>query len=259
MVFRTSLTVATFAVLALYAISPLNLVSSVALAQKVDAQKFRHATSRSEDASRIISTLAAAPQMTIPREIMEKAEAIAVFPKVTRQTALFMHASKGYGVISARQSNGWTLPAFYQFGGGGYGNPFSDSDAHAVIVLFMSKEALAWFEKGAVAFREESKAIEGPVGTISAEQRKELEQAHVLAYAYLNGRLNGKAFNSSFWKAFGLNPDNNINKPVYGIKGREVLAGKQIDTAKVLSGLSSFSDALTKHYSRQPVSKSIQK
>ena len=234
-------------------------LSSVAVAQKGDAQKFRHATTRSEDAGRIISMLAVAADMTIPKEIIEKAEAIAVFPKVTRQTALFMQASKGYGVISARQSNGWTLPAFYQFGGGGYGNPFSDSDAHALIVLFMSKDALAWFEKGAVAFKDERKAIEGPVGTVGPDQRKELEQAQVLAYAYANGRLNGKAFNSGFWKAFGLNPDNNINKPVYGIKGREVLSGKQIEAVKVLAGISSFTDALTKYYSRQPVSESIPK
>ena len=234
-------------------------LSRVAFAQKVDAQKFRHATTRSEDAGRIISMLAVAADMTIPKEIVEKAEAIAVFPKVVRQTALFMQASKGYGVISARQGNGWTMPAFYQFGGGGYGNPFADSDAHAVIVLFMSKEALAWFEKGAVAFKDERKAIEGPVGTVSADQRKELDQAQVLAYAYFNGRLNGKAFTSGFWKAFGLNPDNNINKPVYGIKGREVLTGNQIDPIKVLPGISSFTDALTKYYSRQPVSESIPK
>ena len=239
--------------------SELHGLSVVASAQKADPKKFRHAVTRSEDAGRIITMLAVAPDLTIPKEIVEKAQAIAVFPKVVRETAFIMQASKGYGVISARQSDGWTLPAFYQFGGGGYGNPFADSDAHAVILLFMSKDALGLFEKGAVDLKNEHKAVEGPVGTLTATQQKELEQAHVLAYAYFNGRLNGAAFGKSFWKAFGLNPDNNINKPVYGIKGREVLAGTQIDPATVIPGISSFTDALRKYYSHQPVSESIPK
>lgn len=251
--------VTTVALLVVTAISLNDMSRGFASSQKADPQKFRHATTRSEDAGRIMTMLAVTPDMTIPKEIIEKAEAIGVFPKVVRETALFMHASKGYGVVSARHGNGWTMPAFYQFGGGGYGNPFADSDAHAVILLFMSKESLTWFEKGAVELKNQRKAVEGPVGTIGVEQRKELEEAQVLAYAYFNGRLNGKAFGSSFWKAFGLNPDNNINKPVYGIKGREVLAGNQIDPATVIPGISSFTDALTKYYSRQPVSESIPK
>jgi hypothetical protein len=47
-----------------------------------------------------------------------------------------------------------------------------------------------------------------------------------------------------------LNPDNNINNPVYGMKGREVLAGKQIDPSTVVPGITSFQDALTKYFAR---------
>ena len=82
--------------------------------------------------------------------------------------------------------------------------------------------------------KNEKKAVEGPVGTITDEQRKELENAPILAYSYFNGKLNGTAFGKSFWKSFNLNPDNNINKPVYGMKGRKVLSGKQIDSTHVI-------------------------
>lgn len=224
--------------------------SGSASAQKADPGKFRHAVLRSEDAGRIITMIAVLPDMTIPKELMDRAEAVAVFPKVVRETALFLYELKGYGVISARQGSGWTLPAFYRFGGGGYGSPFAGTDAHAVILLFMKKDGVSWLEKGGLEFKNEKKAIEGPVGQISDGQRKELEDAQVIAYAYYNGRLDGKAFGSSFWKAFGLNPDNNINKPVYGVKGREVLAGKPIDPATVLPGIASFQDALIKYYAR---------
>jgi hypothetical protein len=114
----------------------------------------------------------------------------------------------------------------------------------------MTKDALDWFEKGRVHLKNEKKAIEGPVGTISDAQRKELEEAQILAYAFFNGRLSGTAFGKSFWKSFALNPDNNINNPVYGMKGREVLAGKPVDPATVVPGIASFQEALVKYFAR---------
>ena len=212
--------------------------------------KFQHAVMRSEDASKIMSILAQLPDVGMPKELIERAEAIAVFPKVVRHTDVITHVSKGYGVISARQDKGWTMPAFYRFRGEGFGGPFSDPFAHCVILLFMNKDALNWFEKGGVPLKNEKKAVEGPVGTITDAQRKEFEKAPILAYSYFSGKLNGTAFGKSFWKSFNLNPDNNINTPMYGMKGREVLSGKQIDPARIEPGISAYSDALTKYFSR---------
>lgn len=220
-------------------------VGSNAFAQK---PKFAHAVERSGDAGRIVSLLALVPDSGFPRELVDRAEAVGVFPKVRKETALFSTMTLGYGVISVRQDKGWSWPAFYAFGGGGYGNPFSKNEASAVILLFMTKDALSWFEKGGVPLKNEKKAIAGPVGTISEEQRKEMAGAQILAYSYYNGKLDGTAFGKSFWRSFGLNPDNNINKPMYGMKGREVLAGKEIDRSKVPAGISAFQETLAKHY-----------
>lgn len=223
--------------------------SSGGASQQPDPKKFQHAVDRSADAARIISSLALVPDIGMPKELVDKALAVAVFPKVLREAALFTHTSQGYGVISVRQGKSWSVPAFYRFSGGGYGKPFANSDTHAVILLFMSKESLEWFERGGVPLSNEKKAIEGPVGTISDSQQKELQGASILAYAYYNGKLSGTAFGKSFWKKFLLNPDNNINNPIYGVKGREVLAGKAIDPASILAGIPAFQEALVKHYS----------
>jgi hypothetical protein len=210
-----------------------SLVSSAA--QKPDPKKFPHAVTRSADAGRILTLLAVAPDNGIPKELLDRSEAIAVFPKVVKQMAMFTQTTKGYGVISSRTEKGWTMPAFYRFGGGGYTNPFSDSESYALILLFLTKDSVKWFEKGGVAL---------------TEQRQSLIGETMLAYAYYNGRLSGKGFSSSFWKVFALNPDNNINTPVYGMKGRDVLAGANLDTAKVLEGISAYQEALVKYYSR---------
>ena len=214
------------------------------------AAKFRHAVTRSEDASRIMSILAQLPEIGVPKELMERAEAIAVFPKVVRHTDVITEVSKGYDVISARKDEGWTIPAFYRFRGEGFSGPFADPGAHCVILLFMKKDALSWFEKGGVPLKNEKRAVEGPVGSISADRRNEVESVPILAYSYYNGILNGTTFGKSFWKSFSLNPDNNINQPVYAMKGREVLTGKQIDPAAVVTGISAYRDALTKYFAR---------
>ncbi len=231
------------------------IATSVVKAQK--SNKFEDAQQRSEDAARIINLLGVLPESDLPKELTERAQAIGVFPKVTKQTAMFSSVTQGYGVISARLENGWTVPAFYQFSGGGYGNPFAQTETNAIVLLFMTKDAVSWFEKGGVKLKNEKKAIEGPVGVISDEQRKEMEGAQIIAYAYYNGRLTGKAFGKSFWKSFLLNPDNKINTPLYGMKGREVLAGKKIgDTLDIPATIPLFKDALQKYYSATKTSAS---
>lgn len=210
--------------------------------------KFQHAIDRSGDAGRIIELLAVVPESTLPKELIEKAEAVAVFPKVLKQTALFSQVTQGYGVISARLEDGWSVPSFYAFGGGGYGNPFAKNETFGIILLFMTKDAVAEFEKGGVKLKGEKKALAGPVGTITDEQRKEMEGAQILAYAYFNGKLKGTDFGTSFWKSFRLNPDNNINKPLYKMKGREVLAGKKVDTSSLPVGITAYQEALQKYY-----------
>ena len=210
--------------------------------------EFTHAIERSKDAGRMIELLAVVPDTDLPLELVEKAKAVGVFPKVRREAALFMSVTNGYGVISARGAGGWTVPAFYYFGGGGYGSPFTESDTYGLLLLFMTDEAVSAFEKGGVNLRNERKALAGPVGAITEEQRREMEGAHILAYAYYNGRLKGTTFGKSAWKKFMLDPDNKINKPLYGMKGREVLAGKVINTGGLPEGLPAYQRALEKYY-----------
>lgn len=224
------------------------LISSSVVGHAQKPNKFEDAQERSQDAGRLITLLGVLPESDLPKELVDRAHAIGVFPKVTKESALFSSMTQGYGVISARTESGWTLPAFYQFSGGGYGNPFAKTETNGVVLLFMTKEAVSWFEKGGVPLKNEKKALEGPVGVISEQQRKDIEGAQILAYGYYNGRLSGKAFGKSFWKSFLLNPDNKINLPLYGMKGREVLAGGKIaSTASIPPGIPVFRDALEKY------------
>ena len=117
----------------------------------------------------------------------------------------------------------------------------------AVILLFMNKETVNWFSKGRVHLKDEKKSIAGPVGPITEERKKELAGVNVFGYVYSESHLIGTNFGTTF-KQFVVNPDNNINKPMYGVQGREVLAGKQIDAAVFPEGIPAFQAALRKYY-----------
>ncbi len=83
------------------------LLFTPAAAQK----KFSHAVARSQDAGRIIASLALLPDTGFPQELIKKTKAVAVFPKIKKETAFFMQSSQGYGVISSRVESGWSMPA----------------------------------------------------------------------------------------------------------------------------------------------------
>src|SRR5829696_8807845 len=109
----------------------LSLLLPAPRAQASAPNRFPDATERSVDAGRIVELLALAPDGGLPKELVERAEAVGVFPKVEKVTAMFSQISHGYGVISAREAGGgWTAPAFYQFGGGGFGNPFAKNETY---------------------------------------------------------------------------------------------------------------------------------
>jgi hypothetical protein len=74
-----------------------------------------------------------------------------------------------------------------------------------------------------------------------------LAGANIFGYVYSESKLIGTNFGTTF-KQFLLNPDNNINKPMYGMKGREVLAGKKIDPTILPEGIPAFQETLRKYY-----------
>ncbi len=218
-----------------------------ASAQKPAANKFRHAIERSQDAARIISLLALS-ESGLPKELVVRAKAIGVFPEVRKETLGWSTDTMGYGVISTRLKEGWSTSAFYEFAGGGFGNPFAKNEKMALILLFLTDNAITAFEKGRVELKNEKRAEPGPVGELTESQRTSLADAKIVAYAYYNGKLTGVGFNRSFGKSFVVNPENKVNTPLYGMKGREVLAGKKVDAASLPAGIPAYQQALEKYY-----------
>ena len=97
------------------AISALTAVLLLAFsAPLVSAKKNRlqDATRHSSDAAKVFTEIMNVRERAIPKELLDKAEAIAVFPSVIK--AAFIFGGKGgQGVISKRTPKGWSAPAFF--------------------------------------------------------------------------------------------------------------------------------------------------
>lgn len=231
-----------FVSLVLVSIAPFS-----ASGQKPAAEKLNHARVRSEDSARILSLLAQ-PNSGFPKELINKAQIVAVIPQATREDAFVRRFLQGYGVISARLQSGWSLPAFYQFASAPRKFTGTSHETLALILLFMNKDALLWFDKDKSQFKRERAAVLGPVGIIREEEIKNLTGNGIVAYTYYNGKLNGNNIDPDFFKDFVLDQDNNINIQMYGLKARDVLAGKKIDQTLVPAGIYAFQEVLERHW-----------
>src|SRR5881394_2420059 len=76
----------------------------------------RHAREAAETFNEIMNI----KEKAIPKDLLDKAEAIAVFPGVLKAAFIF-GGRGGQGLISRRIRGGWSAPAFFNLSGGSFG------------------------------------------------------------------------------------------------------------------------------------------
>ena len=222
-------------------VAVLLLLPAAVRAQKVDQGKLDAAARRSGKAVKVLADVSALPPgESIPRALLERARAVAVFPDVDRVNILVMKAMKGYGLMSRRTPDGWGTPAFYGFAVTDKGWSKVAPGNAGIIMLFMDDDTLKKFEKDHVKFE----GAAGPVGELTDEQEKRLSAAGIIIYALSDGKLRGIEVEDDDSTQTGINSDNNINKAIYGLKAREVLWGKPSATTAVPPAVAEFRSAL---------------
>ena len=95
----------------------------VMFAIEAPAQKksrMQDAARHSSEAAKVFTEIMNVRDKAIPKELLDKAEAIAVFPGVIKAAFIF-GGRGGQGVISRRQRKGWSAPAFFNLSGGSFG------------------------------------------------------------------------------------------------------------------------------------------
>ncbi len=185
---------------------------------KTNGKKASEATRRSKDAATVFNEIMEAPDNAIPKELIDKAQAIAVFPSVLKAAFIF-GGREGKGVISRRTAQGWTTPAFFNLGGGSFGAQIG-ADKTDYVLLVMNEKGLNGLLGDKFQIGGEVGVAAGPVGREASAATDAQLKAEILTYSPSKGLFAGVDLNGT-----AITPDNNLNEGFYGMKARDVLNG----------------------------------
>jgi len=174
---------------------------------------------RAVKAGEVLSEVMQAPDQGIPNELMERAEAIAVFPNVIKG-AFGIGGEYGKGLVSQRMANGrWSAPAYIKIGGGSFGLQLGATSTDIVLV-FTDRSGFEGLLNGKVKLGADAAVAAGPVGR-NAQVGTDIQlKSPVLAYSRSKGLFAGVALNGAV-----VTIDDSANQRVYGkaLSGREIL------------------------------------
>jgi lipid-binding SYLF domain-containing protein len=189
--------------------------------QAQSKKRLKDAARHSSEAAKAFTEIMNVRDKAIPKELLDKAEAIAVFPDVIK-AAFIIGGRGGQGIISRRTRGGWSAPAFFNLGGGSFGPQFGAQKTDYVL-LIMNQDGIDGLLKDKFELGAEVGIAAGPVGReVSASTNPRLD-AGILSYSRTKGVFIGAAL-----KGAVISPDNDLNVGVYGQKADEIMTGKVI-------------------------------
>ena len=195
----------------------LSLITAPALAAEKD-NSAKDAARHSKNAAEVFNEIMGAPDKGIPKELVEKAQAIAVFPGVLKAAFIF-GGREGKGVISRRTATGWSAPAFFNLGGGSVGAQIG-VDKTDYVLLIMNDKGLNGLLGDKFQIGGELGVAAGPVGREASAATDAQLKAEILTYSRSRGAFIGAALNGTV-----ITPDNNLNDAFYSMKASEILNG----------------------------------
>lgn len=215
------------------------LVSAEPAAAK--RSRMQDATRHSSDAAKVFTEIMNVREKAIPKELLDKAEAIAVFPDVVK--AAFIFGGKGgQGVISRRTPKGWTAPAFFNISGGSFGAQIGATKTDYVL-LIMNDAGLKGLLGDKFEMGGEVGVAAGPVGREAAASTNLRLDAGILSYSRSKGAFIGAAL-----KGAVISPDNDLNEAVYNdMKAKEVLTNDAMTLSQMPAGVRIFPRTLARY------------
>ena len=214
-------------------------------APQVSAKKSRiaDATRHSSDAAKVFTEIMNVREKAIPKELLDKAEAIAVFPGVVKAAFIF-GAKGGQGVISRRTRNGWTAPAFFNISGGSFGAQIGATKTDYVL-LIMNDAGVKGLLEDKFEMGGEVGVAAGPVGREAAASTNLTLDAGILSYSRSKGAFIGAAL-----KGAVISPDNDLNEAVYDMKAKGVLTSGSMTLTQMPAGVRIFPRTLARYSPR---------
>jgi len=200
----------------------------------------KDAARHSGDAAESFADIMNVKDSAIPKELLDKAEAIAVFPSVVK-AAFLIGGRGGQGVISRRVKGGWSAPAFFNINGGSFG-PQIGAQKTDYVFLIMNEDGINGLLKDKFELGGEAGVSAGPAGREAAASTSLRLDAGILSYSRSKGAYIGAALKGAY-----ISPDNDLNEAIYGKKATEVLTGKPMSFSEMPVSVRIFPRTLVRY------------
>src|SRR5919202_684805 len=210
-------------------------------APTASAKQLKEASKKSADAARVFEQIMGTPERSIPKGLLDRAEAVAVFPGMIK-AGFVVGGRGGSGIISRRVTGGWSAPAYFKLGGASVGLQIGAAKTDLGL-LFMNDAALKGLLEDKLEVGGEASAAAGPVGRTAAASTNLTLDAGILSYSRSKGLFAGLEL-----KGAVINPDNNLNEALYGLKAKEILTGaNKVKMADLPAGVIVFPNTLARY------------
>ena len=160
----------------------------------------------------------------IPKELLDKAECVVVFPDV-KKFAVGVGGTYGRGAMTCRTGDTftgqWSAPSLMAMEGGSIGLQLGGQSADFVLLIMNDRGATSVLSSK-VKLGVDAAAAAGPKGRTAAAATDVQMKAEMLSYSRARGLFAGISLEGST-----LRPDNDGNTLVYGsqIAAREIVKG----------------------------------
>ncbi len=151
----------------------------------------------------------------IPRDLIDKAECVAVIPGV-KEGALGFGGRFGYGAVSCRSEGGhgpWGPPLMLSLKGGSFGFQIGGQEADLVL-LIMNPKGIDYLLRSKFTIGADATVTAGPVGRNAEAATDALMHAEILSYSRSRGVFVGVSLQGGTLKS-----DSSAN---YGVYGEEI-------------------------------------
>jgi len=184
------------------------------------APKSKDAAKESAKAAEAFGDIMRSPDKSIPKKVLDDCECVAVFPS-TIKGGFIVGARKGDGVVSCRNSDGWSAPAFLDLEGGSIG-PQIGAQSTDYVLLFMNRSGIEHLIKNKLTLGGEASVAAGPVGREAGAETDWKIKAQILSYSRSRGLFVGLEL-----KGVKISLDDSDMRDIYGegVSAEQVLMG----------------------------------
>lgn len=197
------------------------LVWGLAVTAQAQSKRIKDESGQSQKAATVFREIMDTPDKEVPRDLLDKAACVAVFPNVIK-AGFIVGGRGGRGVASCRTAAGWSAPIYLNLGGGSVGLQIGAQSTDFVL-LFMNRNGINSLLSDKFTLGADASVAAGPVGRQTGAETDLKLDAQILSYSRSKGLFAGLEL-----KGVVINTDKGDMSDVYGagITAKEVLAGK---------------------------------